>query len=304
METRRGNRKVIRVAAGVVALFVLGGGCSAIRSSDGSGSQAMVAKSAGTASAGSGGASVADSLAAPAPATATGSALPASVGAPRIVKTATLRLEVKRGDFSRAFSEVATIASSAGGFVASSNSSAASEHDVSAGSLTLRVPADQFDGVRRDVRKLGSLTSEEIKGDDVGGQLADLDARLRNLGSQEEAIRGLMARSKDVPETLQVQNQLSAVREQIEQLTAQQARLTDAVTFATLTVDLAEPGAVAVDDEPSALRDAISQAWEGMQAVVAGVIIVVGYALPLLLLVLAGVGSWRVASRRRPVPAA
>ena len=232
---------------------------------------------------------------------ATGNAnvvLPASVSQPRIVKTATLRVEVKDGSFRRVFSEVATIASGSGGFVASSTSAAGESDGPASGSLVVRIPAERFDEVRSRIAKLGDLKSEELRGDDVGAQITDIEARLRNLRAQEEAIRVLMERASNVPETLQVQSQLTELRGQIEQLDAQRLRLDDAVTFATLTVQLDEPGA-APRGERSQLAKAVSAAIDGAAAVLAAVIVAIGYALPLAALALVAFAVIRLATRPR-----
>ena len=220
----------------------------------------------------------------------------------QIVRTATMRVEVEKGAFRKAFASVATIASSLGGFVGSSTSAAGDDDGGDAGTLVVRVPSDRFDDARRQLQDLGELRSEELRGEDVGAQLTDLDARLRNLRAQEEAIRALMTKAKDVPETLAVQNQLGTVREQIEQLAAQQARLTDSVALSTLTIELSEPGASTGGDEPSALVRAWRQAVDGFESVIAGTIVAVGYLLPIALLALLAYGVVRalVSVRRAP----
>jgi hypothetical protein len=299
MWASRGKR--IGAAVAVVATSVLFVGLYA-RGQEDRGSQAMVGnlQAFDTASAGGGG-GAGGAVAATAP-PATGDipdSLPAAIASPRIVKTATLRIEVDDKTFGRAFSEVATIASSAGGFVASSTSYAGDgdEHGLASGSLVLRVPAEQFDAVRQKVRGLGDLQSEEIQGEDVGAQLTDVEARLRNLRSQEEAIRELMRRAGNVGETLQVQNQLGSVRGEIEQLAAQQARLTDAVNFATITVQLSEPGATPGGD-PSPLRDALDRAVEGAESIIAGMIVLFGYLFPIAVVVLIALTIHRIFVRR------
>lgn len=239
------------------------------------------------------------------PATGTGSAvdasksaLPPNLGQAKVVKTASIDVEVRRGAFDAAFSKVSTIAAANGGFVASSTSSRGSGDDdrQAAGSLVVRVPAEAFDDVRRELIALGDLRGQQLRGDDVGGQLADLDARLRNLRSQEEAIRLLMTKTTNVGETLEVQRQLGQVREQIELLAGEQARLGDAVAFSTITLALAEPGAaLRRTDDRTSIGAAFARALEGASAVVAAVIVSLGYLLPLG--VLLGI-AWLVA---RPV---
>lgn len=233
-------------------------------------------------------------------------ALPQGLGNDRIVKTASLEVEVVEGGFAAAFSKVAGIAAANGGFVASSTSARSGEEGrQSSGSLVVRVPAEQFEAARQQLTDLGTLRSEQLKGEDVGGQLTDLDARLRNLRSHEEAIRILMAKTGTIGETLEVQRQLSTVREQIEQLSAEQARLQDAVAYSTITLALAEPGTTLDPaEDPSPLADALGRAVDGAEGVIAGLVVALGYLVPLALL--AG-AAWLlarpfVARRRRDVP--
>jgi hypothetical protein len=234
-------------------------------------------------------------------------ALPAGVAGERVVKTASLEVEVASGDFAAAFSKVPTIAAAHGGFVASSSSMEGTEEGrQAAGTLVVRVPSENFDAARQQLVDLGDLQSQQLKGDDVGGQLADLDARLRNLRSHEEAIRLLMTKTGTIGETIEVQRQLSTVREQIEQLAAQQARLNDAVAYATITLSLAEPGvAFNPKGDGSPLGDAFGRALDGAENVLAAVIVTLGYLVPLGLL--AG-AVFLVArpflARRRPATAA
>jgi hypothetical protein len=236
--------------------------------------------------------------------------VPADLGHDRVVRTASLEVEVAKGTFAGAFSKVPTIAAANGGFVASSSSQqGGDEARQAAGSLVVRVPAEHFDATRRQLVALGELRSEQLQGEDVGGRMTDLDARLRNLRSHEDAIRLLMTKAGTIGETIEVQRQLSTVREQIEQLAAEQARLADAVALSTLTLSLAEPGVAFVpDDGASPLGDALGRAVDGAERVVAAVIVTLGYLVPVGFL---GVLVWLAArpftGRRRdpaPTPAA
>ena len=234
--------------------------------------------------------------------------LPQGIGAPKVIKTAEIELEVPEGKFDAAFSKVATIAAGLGGFVSSSTSSQAGDGDgdedrQAAGSVVLRVPAEQFEAARSQLIALGQLQRQQVKGDDVSAQLTDLEARLRNLRSQEEAMRLLMTKAKTLGETIEVQRQLGTVREQIEQLAAEQARVSDAVAMSTLTLHLAEPGAVVTENEPSPLAAAFGRAFRGAQDVLAGVIVTLGYLLPLALLVaLAWLAARPFVARRSAAP--
>ena len=225
-------------------------------------------------------------------------------GSPRVVRTADVRVKVGKGGFGAAFDRVASVAAANGGFV--SASSTASVEDARSGELTVRVPSDRFDTVRLSLGELGDVESQSIRGEDVSGQLVDFDARLRSLQAQEDSLRVLVGQAKAVGEVLQVQSSLFTVRQQIEQLKAQKANLEQSVSLATLRVSLYEPGAAGVvrpvDDSPSLARS-FEDAVDGTVSVVGGMIVVVGYLLPIGLLGLLVLGGSGV-RRRRPPPAA
>lgn len=225
-------------------------------------------------------------------------------GSPRVVRTADVRVKVAEGRFGAAFDRVASVAAANGGFVSSSTT--ATVDDARSGVLTVRVPADRFDTVRVSLADLGEIESQSIRGEDVSGQLVDFEARLKSLEAQEAALLTLVGKATAVGEVLQVQSTLFDVRQQIEQLTAQKANLDQSVSLSTLQVSLFEPGAAAVvrpvDDGPSLARS-VEEAIDGMVSVVGGMIVVVGYLVPIGALGLVVWGASRVL-RRRPAPAA
>jgi uncharacterized protein DUF4349 len=295
-----GSALVALVVAGAIQAAVGGGSVTPAISQD-SVATSGVADVAG----GSGGSATAGKTeaAVPAPALPPDGGTTAVVpGSPRVVRTADLRVKVAKGAFGSAFDRVAALAAANGGFV-SSSSTASNDDDVRSGDLTVRVPADRFDTVRQSLVDLGQVESQSIRGEDVSGQLVDFDARLKSLQAQEDSLRVLVGQAKAVGEVLQVQSSLFTVRQQIEQLKAQKANLEQATTLATLQVSLFEPGAAAVvrpagDDR--SLAHSARQAVDGMLAVVGGMIVVLGYLVPVAVLGLLGWGGARVL-RRRPV---
>jgi len=101
---------------------------------------------------------------------------------------------------------------------------------------------------------------------------------------------------------LQVQNSLFDVRQQIEQLTAQKQNLEQAASLSTLQVSLFEPGAgfeVQPVESDKGLAHAFRRSVDGAVAVVGGMIVIVGWSVPL---VVVGLVIWGVSRlfRRRP----
>lgn len=216
---------------------------------------------------------------------------------PSIVRTATLRLRVP-GSFGDAVERATDVAVAAGGCVATSSTSSY-ERGRGSGELTLRVPANRFDQVRRALGELGTLESSQIGGQDVGGQLVDLDARLRSLRAEEGALDALLARAGDIGQILQVRDRLAGVRTQIEQLAGQQGALRDQVALATITLALHQSGSdlsTAPGEERSdpAMVASFRTAVGALLAVVGGMVIVLGALLPFAALALL---AWPVVRR-------
>lgn len=237
-------------------------------------------------------------VAADSPSGAPTSASRSVAAAPRVVKTATIQLSVTDKQVTKAADAASSLASTLGGFVASTQRSSGDGHSAT---LTIRVPAASFDNALRELRKLGKVSNEEIGGDDVTGQLVDLDARLRSLRAQEQALNALLAKANTVGETLQVAQASAEVRTQIEQLAAQQQTLGDQADFATITAHIAGPGGV-VPTEPSPdplLVKSFRTATNTTLSVIGGVRVVLGFLLPLAVIGGVGFGVWRLLRRRQ-----
>jgi hypothetical protein len=162
-----------------------------------------------------------------------------------VVKTGGLSLEVKRGAYDRTLALMTTKAIGLGGYVAQSSTSR--NDDRPSGALVLRVPAAQFDTFLADVRKLGDVISEDTQGTDVSGEHADVEARLTALRAARDKLGTVLAQAKTVDEILLVQDRITGVQTQIEQLEGQLSTLDDKVAMASLTVSLGEPGAERVE---------------------------------------------------------
>ena len=228
-------------------------------------------------------------------------AAPISVaaGEVRVVRTASLRVQVPDGDFGVAFASATQVATTLGGFVQTSSTSSYDEGDAG-GEVTLRVPVDRFDDAVEQLGALGEVESTQVEGDDVTGELVDMAARLRSMRAEEEALNALLLEATNINEVLTVRGTLSQVRQSIEQLAAQEASLSDRAAFSTVSVVLHEGGRAASapppDDGERSLGDAIETAVDVAETVVGAAIVTVGFLLPFAPLALL---AWFVLLRRR-----
>lgn len=236
----------------------------------------------------------------------------------RIIKTGSIHIEVANLDDSiaRATDQIHAL----GGWMAGSDRTSASGGGLA--SVTYRVPVDRFEDAVGLMRKFGKkVISENSDSQSVGGQIVDLQARIDNLKSSERAIQAIMDKAKTIDEILTVQQHLSDVQGQIEQLTAQLAGLSDKSAFSTLTVVFEMPAPDASPTPtpqpsktpgPWSASEQFNQAASelgafGQNAATAAIwvlvlILPVTLALLLLLLVLVVIGKLLDPLRRRWLP--
>jgi hypothetical protein len=124
--------------------------------------------------------------------------------------------------------------------------------------LTMRIPADRFEDALAAIHELdGEVKAEATREEDVTAVVIDIEARLENLRAAEAEYRELLDRAETVEDILAIQNQLFAVRGEIEAHEAQLEYYTDQVDMSTLTVSIIpvpEPVEQATEDfDPAAI---------------------------------------------------
>ena len=137
--------------------------------------------------------------------------------------------------------QIAAIARRYNGYVVSSE--VTGRRESQRGSITVRVPAAQFDAAREEMKKLAKqVESEHTSADDVTMQYAENEATLRNYRAEEASYLEIMKRSGAIKDTLTVAEQLSDVRGRIERLEAAIRTMSVQTEMTALTVNVsAEP---------------------------------------------------------------
>jgi hypothetical protein len=227
----------------------------------------------------------------------------------KIIRTGSIDLQVS--DVPKALRTARDGIVALGGYVGASNTS--NDGDQPTAEITYRIPADRWEDALDLLRGLNGLTTkvvtEHTEAVEVTGQVIDLQARINNLQASEVALQGIAERATKISDVLEVQAQLTNVRGQIEELTAQLKDLNDRAGYATLTARFSipvvattvaakgwEPGAVV--DEAAASMISILQSLAS-----AGIWFLIVW-LPILIVLggVAGASAWvvrRVGSGRR-----
>ncbi|WP_128860080.1 DUF4349 domain-containing protein [Methanocella paludicola] len=196
----------------------------------------------------------------------------------KVIMTASVSMETSEHD--KVVNSIRSITTGAGGYVQSS-STWLSSTDKKQTTISIKVPAAQYESVLSQIKALGKIKSESSSGSDVTMTYIDLSARLKNLQAEEKQLTEIMGMSKNVTEILTVEKELFRVRGEIESTTQQLNYLGSQVDFSTITVTVAEPQPTVEYDWgiDTAFKEGI-RAFIGM---IGALIVVTGYLVPLIL---------------------
>lgn len=159
----------------------------------------------------------------------------------KIVRTGTIELQV--ADVPAALLAARDGVRRMGGYIGASQTQNVDDRPVA--TITYRVPVDRWEEVLDLLRGIAGpstkVVNETTNAVEVTGAVVDLEARIKNLRASEVALQDISAKAARVTDVLEVQAQLTAVRGQIEQLTAQLTALEDQASYATLTAGFSTP---------------------------------------------------------------
>jgi hypothetical protein len=228
-----------------------------------------------------------------------------------VIKTADLSLQV--ASTREAETSVRALVAKLDGYVVTVQTSGSDENMSS--TITFRVPAQRFDEALSGVQGLAQkVLSRNVSGEDVTEEFVDLESRVKNLEATRDRLLEFLDKANNVEEALAVNQSLSQVQGEIEQIKGRQQYLRQRAALSTITVALSpipSPASIVAEDgwQPVAVaRGALRELVEFGQGIATVAIVLLVWSpvwLPLLLLAL-----WlrrRVVGRfakRRAAPAA
>jgi hypothetical protein len=228
-----------------------------------------------------------------------------------VIKNADLEIVVDAPDES--METIGRMAEQMGGFVVSANlymTQLSDGQEVPRASITIRVPAENLDEAIAKIEAESDQLplSKNINSQDVTSEYTDLQSRLRNLEAAEAQLMEIMASANKTEDVLNVFDQLTRVREQIEVIKGQIKYLDESARLSAVSVELIpneviQPITIGGWQPVGVIKDAIQSLIRALQGLVNVLIRLAFFILPLLLiialplyLIVRGVIKWR---RRR-----
>jgi len=218
----------------------------------------------------------------------------------RMVRTLSLEMLVRKP--AETAEQIRALAEQIGGFLVSSEMRG--DREVSAGSLTVRVPASRFEAARAEIRGLAlRVENERVEAQDVTRQYVDQAANLRNLRAEEAQYLLILKQAKTVKDTLEVSEKISDVRGEIESQQAEFDALSKQIETVAMTITLraeTEARVWGLNWRPLySLKLAVRDGLDGL-AEYAGTMAEILFFLPTVLLwmvtiIASGAAAWRIA---------
>jgi hypothetical protein len=158
-----------------------------------------------------------------------------------VIKNANLSIAVD--DPPKSMENITQLAESLGGFVVSAQLSQThldSGAEVPQASITIRVPAEKLNEALAQIKTETKrpVISEEMTSQDVTKEYTDLQSRLTNLQAAESQLKEIMASATKTEDVLNVYNQLTQVREQIEVIKGQIQYYEQSAALSAISVQL------------------------------------------------------------------
>jgi len=174
----------------------------------------------------------------------------------KLIKTVNLELEAR--DTEAVAQQLQNLASELNGFV--SSISLQRYQEVPHFDLTLRVPTDRLDEALGKIKEMSvRVEAEHVNTQDVTERFIDLEARLRTLGATETELQALLTESRQraykVGDIMEIYEQLTEIRSNIEQIQGQLNALENLASLSTIQISL-RPTVSAKPVVPEAWRPA------------------------------------------------
>lgn len=196
----------------------------------------------------------------------------------KIIKTASLIFETK--DVEIMHKKVLQLASQYKGLVQSDNSG--KDYRRIYKNLIVRIPTESFQPFMDDISEgVAYFDQRDISRQDVSEEFVDLEARLKTKRILEDRYLELLKKANNVKEMLEIERELSNIREEIEAKQGRLQYLQNQVSMSTVNIEFykttAETGIT--QSYGQKMKNALQGGWNGISVFFLGIL----YLWPLFL---------------------
>jgi hypothetical protein len=163
----------------------------------------------------------------------------------KIIMSANISLQTNT--YNKTVTGIETLVAQYGGFVQDSLVEGTGKAgSVRTASYTVRVPSVKLDDFLSDVGKTGNLLSKKVTGQDVTQQYFDTQTQLDSLNTEEARILEILGKTQNMTDMITVEQRLTDVENQINQLTGELQKWDSLVDLSTVNISITEDKSAAV----------------------------------------------------------
>ena len=182
----------------------------------------------------------------------------------KIIKSSQLSLETAK--FNDVINLLEDMVKSYGGYIASSSIDAEGINNnyqcLRFASYEINVPSDKLDDFLDESSKLATVRNKSTSAEDITAQYYDNESRLKSLQIQEERYLEILKTATEVKDIIEIENALTDVRYEIENLTTCLNKISNLVDMATVNINIQEVSQETVAQSvPKTLGEKISSSF-------------------------------------------
>ncbi len=225
----------------------------------------------------------------------------------KIIKSASISMETT--EFDTTIDTITAKIKSTTGYIESSNINGfginADNTQRRNAYLVARIPEAQFDAFLAALEEVGSITDQQINGEDVTEQYFETESHLKALQIQEERMLELLSKAEQMEDILLIEQELTTCRTEIENLTTNLKRYDNLIAYNQVTLDITEVARIStVNPMPTTLGQRMENTFHWsistLKNVVETLLVMLVAIAPFVMIALAiGVVIWRIRKKCR-----
>lgn len=202
----------------------------------------------------------------------------------KITKNSHFSLETK--NFDEDCQVLKNMGNSYGGYIESSSQSGRVEDGTAYANIVFKVPVEKYEDFKAELSSVGNIVSSSESADDITAQYYDTEARLKIHRNEEARFLELMEKAESVEELISIEEKLWSIRAEIESLETSMRMFDELVSLATISVNLSQTEVYTKTGGGFwyEIKNALSNTWSVALSVLQGLIVVIIYALPYLII--------------------
>lgn len=234
----------------------------------------------------------------------------------KLIRTVSLSVETEEYDV--LLNDISARISACGGYLESMNADTRYSSSSRYATMTIRVPADRLDEFVNDVSGISNVVQRSENTEDVTLTYVDMESHAKALRTEQDRLVALLEKAENLKDILEIEDRLTTVRYELENMESQLRTYDNLVEYATVTLSISEVQKLTPTEEKGfwekigdGFMDSLNDVWEGLKSFFSFVVIALPYLLVIAVIVIVVLviifqsvkRSRKKAAKRTPAPA-